>query len=134
MHFGLDVFCRFEVGVPEFDAVLSVQCILYRSTAVRGRGCMSNSRTLASNRQNTARPKYNDDISLLISQYLISALSVRRAACCKFSSHLVNHHADSEFTLCCNMTQRFTWRQVACLRRYNSACTLSWNLKHESVF
>jgi hypothetical protein len=32
----------------------------------------SNSGTLSSNRQNTSRPKYNDDISLLISQYLIS--------------------------------------------------------------
>jgi hypothetical protein len=30
-----------------------------------------NSGTEASNRQNTASPKYNDDISLLISRYLI---------------------------------------------------------------
>jgi hypothetical protein len=34
---------------------------------------MSNSGTLASNTQNTANPKYNDDISSLISQYHISA-------------------------------------------------------------
>ncbi len=33
----------------------------------------SDSGTLASNLQNTSSPKYNDDISLLISQYLISA-------------------------------------------------------------
>jgi hypothetical protein len=33
---------------------------------------VSNSGTLASNRQNTASPNYNGDISLLISQYLIS--------------------------------------------------------------
>jgi hypothetical protein len=32
---------------------------------------MSNSGTLASDRQNTASPKYNDYISLLISHYLI---------------------------------------------------------------
>jgi hypothetical protein len=35
-----------------------------------GEGFMSNSGTLASNRQNTVSPKYND-ISLLILQYLI---------------------------------------------------------------
>ncbi len=39
---------------------------------------MSSSGTLAPNRQNTASPKYNDDISLLISQYLLSACIVRR--------------------------------------------------------
>jgi hypothetical protein len=36
---------------------------------------VSNSGTLASNRQNTASPKYNDGISLLI-QYLISAVQI----------------------------------------------------------
>ncbi len=41
----------------------------------RGGGCISNSGTLASNRQNAASPKYNDDISLLISQYLITAVA-----------------------------------------------------------
>jgi alpha-D-ribose 1-methylphosphonate 5-triphosphate synthase subunit PhnH len=34
---------------------------------------VTHSGTLASNRQNKASPKYNDDISLLISQYLIPA-------------------------------------------------------------
>jgi hypothetical protein len=37
---------------------------------------MSNSGTLASNRQNTASQKFNDNISMLISQYLISAFIV----------------------------------------------------------
>ncbi len=45
---------------------------------VRGFGLWSDSGTPASNRQNTENPKYNDDISLLISQYLISAVLVRR--------------------------------------------------------
>ncbi len=45
--------------------VYSVQCILY-SPQQWGGGM------LASNRQNTGSPKYNDDISFLISQYLIS--------------------------------------------------------------
>ncbi len=67
LYFGLDIFCQFEARVPEYDAVLSVQCTLYGGA---GR-CVSNSVTLASNRQNTASRKYNDDISLLISQYLI---------------------------------------------------------------
>jgi hypothetical protein len=51
--------------VREFDAVFSVQCTLYREG---GRGCASNSGTLASNRQNTASPG-NNDISLLISHH-----------------------------------------------------------------
>jgi hypothetical protein len=37
-----------------------------------GAGYVSNSGTVASKRQNTASSKFNDDISLLISQYLIS--------------------------------------------------------------
>jgi hypothetical protein len=58
----------------------SVQCTVYtiQSTAVRGRGCMSSSGTLASKRQNTASPKFNDNNCLLISQYLISACSSTR--------------------------------------------------------
>ncbi len=42
----------------------SVHCTLYTA---------SNYGALASNWQNTSSPKYNDDISLLISQYLISS-------------------------------------------------------------
>jgi hypothetical protein len=61
LYSGQDVFCQFEARVPEFKAVFSVQCILYRGG--EGGGCVSNSGTLASNRQNTASPKYNDDIS-----------------------------------------------------------------------
>jgi hypothetical protein len=70
LYFGLDVFRQFEAIVPEL-VVVSVYsvCTLYRG---EGRDWMSNSGALASKRQNTASPKYNDDISLLISQYLIS--------------------------------------------------------------
>jgi hypothetical protein len=56
----------------KFDAVFSVQCTLYSPQLLGGRGWVSNSGTPASNRQNTASPKYKDDISLLISQYLIA--------------------------------------------------------------
>jgi hypothetical protein len=72
LYFGLDVFCQFEARVPEVDTVFSVQCTLFSPQLMGSRGCVSNSETQASNMQNTARPKYNDDISLLISQYLIS--------------------------------------------------------------
>ncbi len=51
-------------------SVFSVQCTTVQEG---GRGCMSNTGTLASNRQNTVSPKYNEDIPLLILQYLISA-------------------------------------------------------------
>jgi hypothetical protein len=71
LYFGLDKFCQFEAEVPKFDAVFSIQCTLYKG---EGRGCASNSGILASNRQNIYKPKYKDDISLLISQYLISRL------------------------------------------------------------
>jgi hypothetical protein len=74
LYFGLAVFCLFGTQVVEFFChaalppnscgLYSVHCTL--STA-------SNSGTLASNWQNASSPKYNDDISLLISQYLISA-------------------------------------------------------------
>ncbi len=40
-----------------------------------GMGCMSNSGTWALNMKNTARAKYNDDISLLIWQHLIILIS-----------------------------------------------------------
>ncbi len=62
----------FELDVPEFDAVFSVQCTLYSPQLLGGRGRMLNSGILASNRKNTASTKDNDKISLLISQYLIS--------------------------------------------------------------
>jgi hypothetical protein len=65
LYFGLDVFCQFECRVPEYHAVISALYTV-QSTTVRGRGCMSNSRTLDFNRQTTTSPKYNDDISLLI--------------------------------------------------------------------
>jgi hypothetical protein len=73
LYFGLDVFCPFEARVPEYYAVVSVRCTLYSPQLLGGRRCsVSNPGTPASNWQNTASPKYNDDISLLISQYLIS--------------------------------------------------------------
>ncbi len=53
-------------------SVYSAHCTVHSCWGGGGRGCVSNSGTLASNGQNTTRPKYNDDISLLISQYLIS--------------------------------------------------------------
>ncbi len=74
-------FCRCNFGLlysaslkleQKVDAVFSVQCTLYSPQLLGGRGCVSNSGTLASNRQNTASPKYNDDNFLLIEQYLIS--------------------------------------------------------------
>jgi hypothetical protein len=67
LYFGLVVFCQFE-SVPKFDTQPPpppVQCTLYSEH-------WSNSGTLVSNWQNTSNPKYNNDISLLISQYLIS--------------------------------------------------------------
>ncbi len=87
------MFCQLEARVPEFDAVCSVHCTLYsvqctvytvHSTARERRDCVSNSKTLVSNRQNTANPKYKDDSSLLISEYLISAvLECRRPDNCE---------------------------------------------------
>jgi hypothetical protein len=50
---------------PRIDAV-------YTATDAGVRGFVSNTGTPVSNKQNKARPKYNDYISLLISQYLIS--------------------------------------------------------------
>jgi hypothetical protein len=78
VYFGLDVFCQFEARVLEFDAVFSIECTYtvytYSPELSRGRGCILNSGTLASNRQNTASPKY--DISL-ISQFLISDFNLQ---------------------------------------------------------
>ncbi len=78
---GFDVFYQFKAKVPEFDATFSVQCTLYLCT-IRGRGggrgCVPYSRILASNRPHTVSPKYNDIISLLKSQYLISARMASR--------------------------------------------------------
>ncbi len=67
MYFGKDVLCQFDAEVLEFDAVFSVQCSMYR-----GREWLR-VQFWDSNRQNTASPKYNDDISLLILQHIISA-------------------------------------------------------------
>jgi hypothetical protein len=68
LYFGLDVFSQSGARVLEFD-----QCTVYTVQGVGGRGCLSNYGTLASNRQNTANlKKYNDDIFLLILQFLIS--------------------------------------------------------------
>jgi hypothetical protein len=46
---------------------------VYTSKAAWGRGCVTNFGTLASGRQNISLPKYNDDYSLPILLYLISA-------------------------------------------------------------
>ncbi len=62
LYSGLDVFCQSEARFPEFDAVY---------TPVKRRSCVSTSRTLAANRQITASPKYNDDVSLVIYKYLV---------------------------------------------------------------
>jgi hypothetical protein len=52
-----------------------MQFSVYNVHCTGGRGGVSNSGTLASNRQNTTSPKYNDDISFLISHYLIFVCS-----------------------------------------------------------
>ncbi len=64
------VLGHFEACILEFDEVLSVHCTLYTSTAIRGRGYLSNSVNLAF-RQNTSSPKYNTDIPLQILEYII---------------------------------------------------------------
>jgi hypothetical protein len=73
LYFGLSVSCQFDTKVPEFDEVFSVHCTVYTARGGGG-GCVAKSGPLVSNKQKTASPKYNDDIdiSLLISQYLIS--------------------------------------------------------------
>ncbi len=70
--FGLDVFCKFEARFPEFDALLGVQCKLYR-----GGGLRVTFWDFSANMQNKASPKYNDDISFLISQYLIPVYGIK---------------------------------------------------------
>jgi hypothetical protein len=54
-----------------FDTLFTVQCTVHPVTLYR-EGVL-NFGTLAFNRQNTASPKYNENISLLISEYLISS-------------------------------------------------------------
>jgi hypothetical protein len=83
LYFGLDVFFHFEARVPELT-----QCTL--STAAGGKGCVSNSKTLVSSRQNTASPVYNDDISFLFLQYLISV------SCAMESIGLISPHSDGQ--------------------------------------
>jgi hypothetical protein len=84
---GLDVFCQFKAIVQEYEELFSVvQCPLCSPQLVGGRRCVSNIGTLVSNRQNTASIKYNDDISLLISLYLISGsinhnIRIKTSAC-----------------------------------------------------
>ncbi len=71
LYFGLYVFCQFKVTVESQNLTLcSVYSVQY---TVRGGGglCV---KLEDSNRKKTASPKYNDDISLLIPQYLIPAL------------------------------------------------------------
>ncbi len=54
LHFGLNLFYKFEAGVTEFNAVFSVQyTYTVQTKAVGGRGCVSHSGTPASNMQNT---------------------------------------------------------------------------------
>ncbi len=72
LYFGLAVFCLFESRLldipplpPNSCKLDSIHCTL--DTA-------SNSGTLALSSENTSSPKYNDDISMLILQYLISGV------------------------------------------------------------
>jgi hypothetical protein len=51
------------------------------SIAIGGQGCVSISGTSAKNRQDTASPEYNDDISSLVSQYLMSSFSFQESHC-----------------------------------------------------
>jgi hypothetical protein len=64
LYLGFYLFCQFEFRAPEFDAVFSVECTLYSPQLLGGRGSVSSSGTLASNRQNTASPKYNDNLTI----------------------------------------------------------------------
>jgi hypothetical protein len=57
LYFRLDGFCQFEARVT-FDAFFLVNRGHCRGA---GMGCVSSSETRASNRQNTARPKYSDE-------------------------------------------------------------------------
>ncbi len=63
LHFGLDVFCLFDVGAPGLDAQPLPQKYWGSCGSVH---TASKSGTVDSNGQNTSSPKYNDDISLLI--------------------------------------------------------------------
>ncbi len=74
LYFGLDVFGQFKARPQNFYAVFSVESTLYSPQMSGKRGCVSSSRTLASNRQSASSPKYNDDISSPISEYLISGI------------------------------------------------------------
>ncbi len=56
LYCELDVFAQFDTGVPELGAVFSLRTVY----TVQGRGRVSNSGSRASNRQNTASPKYAD--------------------------------------------------------------------------
>ncbi len=68
LYLGLDVFYQLKARVPEVD-----QCSVY-SVHCMGVGGGVACQIL---RQNTASPRYNDDIALLILQYLISGVVPR---------------------------------------------------------
>jgi hypothetical protein len=67
LYFGLDVFCLFEMDTEPLPQKYGSTVEEY-TTAIPG--------ALASNRQNTSSPKYNDDFSLLIYCINISSLAV----------------------------------------------------------
>jgi hypothetical protein len=70
LYFGLDVFCQFKARAPEFNAVLSVEC---HSCWWVEAACQILRLEPQIGRIQQAT-KDNDDISLLISKYLISAI------------------------------------------------------------
>jgi hypothetical protein len=81
LYFGLDVFYQFEARVPEFDycSVFSVHCT-GGGVACQILGLWPQIGRI------TASPKYNEDISLLISQCLISDMETLRP---KILDHLI---------------------------------------------
>ncbi len=62
--FELDVKRQYEARVPLFDTEYSIRRVYNVDFhSCLGIGLLSNSETIASNRQNTSNPKYNNDIS-----------------------------------------------------------------------
>jgi hypothetical protein len=57
LYFGFDVFCQFETKVPEFEAVDTSISVPVQYV---GKRLLT---PLASDRQNTSNPQYNNDIS-----------------------------------------------------------------------
>jgi hypothetical protein len=69
LYFGFDVFCQFETEVPEFEAAdtsisVPVQYVGKRLPT-----------PLASDRQNTSNPQYNNDISADITLIRMAGLA-----------------------------------------------------------